>query len=261
MRISVRNRRRSLHPEHGLQKSDITIILPTKNEASNIVKFLDSVPEGIETVVVDASQDETPDLIESLRESVTIVRSNSNISTARQLGSQYATTPWLLFTDADVAFADDYFDQLSRIAIGGNDAGLVGAKSTIGEFDTYYRWFCRGQAVLTKLGIPAATGSNMLVRADALRAVGGFDRELSVNEDTELMFRIKKAGYSVSFEPGLVVRSFDQRRLEAGLVRKIAHGAVRNTALYLGIFGSQLRRNDWGYWTTDVAADAKPTSQ
>jgi hypothetical protein len=88
----------------------------------------------------------------------------------------------------------------------------------------------------------------MLVRRSALRAVGGFDPELLVNEDTEMMFRIAKAGYEVLFEPRLTVLATDHRRLEAGLARKVVHGAVRNSALWLDVFGPQLRGSDWGYW-------------
>lgn len=242
-----------MHHLRRLSIADITVILPTKNETKNIRQFLAAVPDEVAMVVVDASTDDTAAVTQRVRpNNTTVVASVSNIPVARQLGSVEAQTPWLLFTDADVSFADDYFERLEAIELGPNDAGIVGTKSTVKEYDTYYRWFCRGQRALDLLGIPAATGSNMLVRADALREIGGFDSELSVNEDTELMFRVKKSNYAVRFEPSLVVKSFDQRRLEAGLARKIVHGAVRNSALYLGIFNKQLRKSDWGYWPTEV---------
>ena len=52
--------------------------------------------------------------------------------------------------------------------------------------------------------------------------------------------------------PGLsgneALQAFDHRRLEAGLARKVAHGAIRNTCLYLGIYERRVRSGDWGYW-------------
>jgi len=220
------------------------------NEAANITTFLDSIPGDVEVIVVDSSTDDTPTIVERHRgRRTTVIRAKANIAVARQIGSEAATTPWLLFTDADVVFAPGYFDRVAWRRLRPDCGGIVGVKSSVEGFDRYHRWFIRGQAALMAFGVPAATGSNMLVRADALASVGGFDRQLSVNEDTEVMFRIKRAGWYIEFGPDLVVHSFDHRRLEAGLARKVLHGAVRNTALYLGCFGAHVRRSDWGYWS------------
>jgi glycosyltransferase involved in cell wall biosynthesis len=231
-----------------ITRRDVTVIVPTKNEIVNIGRFLASIPDDIALVVVDSSDDGTPDVIAELRPSAEVVRARTNIPIARQIGSDAAVTPWLLFADADVVFAPSYFTRLEELDVGDDTGGVVGTKSTSDGFDRYHRWFVRGQRLLSWLGIPAASGSNMLVRADALDAVGGFDPALSVNEDTELMFRIARSRFSVAFARDLTVLSFDHRRLEAGLARKIAHGAIRNTALYFGLFGDTVRRSDWGYW-------------
>lgn len=228
---------------------DITIIVPTKNEATNIERFLASVPPAISMVVIDSSDDATPQIIERFRPETRVVRARANIPVARQLGAEMVRTEWLLCTDADVMFAPDYFEHLARFQARPEDGGIVGTKGSVDGFDTYHRWFRRGQRLLGTIGIPAATGSNMLVRTDSLHAVGGFDLSLSVNEDTELMFRVKRSGYAVRFDPDLAVLSFDHRRLEKGLARKVVHGAVRNTALYLGLFDRRVRAGDWGYWS------------
>lgn len=234
----------------------VTIVVPTRNEEANIETFLRSLPPVVRLIVVDSSEDGTPELIERCRPSATVVRAELNIPEARQLGANLAVTPWLLFTDADVRFPADYFPRLEKVTIDDRVGGLVGTKSTADGFDTYHRWFARGQAVLHAFGVPAATGSNMLVRGSTLEAVGGFDRRLTVNEDTEVMFRIAKAGYDVGFEPGLRVLATDHRRLEAGLARKIVHGAVRNSALWLGVLGPQVRSGDWGYWNAKASQPA-----
>lgn len=231
-----------------IARSDITVVVPTLNELGNIEWFLRSIPDDIALVVVDSSDDGTPELIARLRPSAVIIRAKANIPVARQIGSRTATTGWLLFTDADVVFAPSYFESLELVDLPEGTGGVVGTKSSIDGFDIYHRWFIRGQRLLTWVGVPAATGSNMIVRAEALAHVGGFDPALSVNEDTELMFRVGKSPYSVAFSAALTVLSFDHRRLEAGLLRKIGHGAVRNTALYLGVFPDRVRRSDWGYW-------------
>jgi glycosyltransferase involved in cell wall biosynthesis len=245
-----------------ITRRDVTVIVPTKNEIANIGRFLASIPDDIALVVVDSSDDGTPDLIAELRPAAEVIRARTNIPIARQIGSDAAATPWLVFADADVVFAPSYFRRLEELDVGDDAGGVIGTKSTVDGFDRYHRWFVRGQRLLSSLGIPAASGSNMLVRADALDEVGGFDPALSVNEDTELMFRIARSRYSVAFARDLTVLSFDHRRLEAGLARKIAHGAIRNTALYFGLFGDTVRRSDWGYWrqVPAVASQEQATS-
>ncbi len=223
------------------------------NERSGVDRFLDSVPDDVALVVVDSGDDGTAERIEERRPDAVVVRAAANIPTARQWGARVATTPWLLFADADVRFRRGYFDRLADVACPDDLGGVVGVKGSDGGFGRYHRWFVRGQALLSAVGIPAASGSNMIVAADALAWVGGFDPALSVNEDTELMFRVARAGWRVTFEPGLGVEAFDHRRLELGLARKVAHGAVRNSALWLGVFPQAVRRSDWGYWASRPA--------
>jgi glycosyltransferase involved in cell wall biosynthesis len=241
-----------------LRLDDLTVIVPTRNEEGNIVKFLDSLPAAVHLIVVDSSEDRTRELVAEHRPWRTrVIRAEVNIPQARQIGADEAETPWLLYTDADVIFPASYFDRLGSLDVPASVGGIVGTKSTVDGFDTYHRWFTRGQAAVHAFGIPAATGSNMLVRRSALTKVGGFDPLLSVNEDTEVMFRIVKAGYTVAFKPDLLVESIDHRRLEAGLAYKVLHGAARNTALWLGVFSKQVRANDWGYWDRKSQQTAK----
>jgi GT2 family glycosyltransferase len=242
--------------------ADITIVVPTKNESQNIVGFLRTLPAAVRLVVVDSSDDDTVEVIERVRpQNTTVIKADANIPQARQIGAQAAETPWLLFSDADVIMDPAYFTNLAGIELRPDDAGLYGAKATLGGFDVYHRWFTRGQALFDRIGVPAASGSNMIVSTAALASVGGFDPRLSVNEDTELMFRIRRAGYGVRFDRSLVVHSIDQRRLELGIARKVAHGAIRNTALYLGVFGPQVRQSDWGYWTHSASSASPSASQ
>jgi glycosyltransferase involved in cell wall biosynthesis len=243
-------------------RGDVTVVVPTKDEEANIGRFLDSVPDEVHLIVVDSSSDSTPSLVDQSRSgALTVIRTHADIPTARQIGSDAANTPWVLFTDADVVFAPDYFDRLGDLTRSACDGGIVGVKATAGGHDTYHRWFVRAQATLGAVGIPAATGSNMLVSRKALRTIGGFDPRLQVNEDTELMFRIKRAGFRVRFERRLEVRAFDHRRLEAGVARKILHGAVRNSLLYLGLFDRQVRAGDWGYWAPTDGAMVRPSDR
>lgn len=231
---------------------DLSIIVPTRNEAHNIGSFLASLPPDLPLIVVDDSDDETPHLIAKSRPHHTdIRRERSTVSQARQIGALVAATPWLLFTDADVTFSADYFDLLPAY-LSGEATVMYGAKLSQGQFPHYYRWFARGQKLADFCGLPAASGSNLLIRRDAFWTVGGFDLDLSCNEDSEIVWRIQRRGYSVRFLPQLIVYARDHRRLvRQGQLGKLAHSTLRCLLLYAGLLPRAWRRHDWGYWVED----------
>jgi hypothetical protein len=82
-----------------------------------------------------------------------------------------------------------------------------------------------------------------------LFAAGGFDPELICNEDSELVWRIKRAGFRLRFAPDVPVYATDHRRLERGLTRKTLHSIFRCLLLYTDLLPSHWRRADWGYWS------------
>jgi GT2 family glycosyltransferase len=101
---------------------------------------------------------------------------------------------------------------------------------------------------MSVLRIPAVSGSNMLVTADAFAAVGGFDTELTCNEDSELGWRIARAGFDWRFDLHLIALATDHRRLRRGVFRKTLHTVLRCSALYLDLLPRRWRSHDWGYW-------------
>jgi len=143
----------------------VTVVVPTKNEAHNIVPFLQSLPDDVSLVVVDASEDETPNLVAQHRSwHAQVIRSPAKIAGARQIGAAAARTEWLLFTDADMVFAEHYFQRLQECTA--DCDAVYGSKHSLDEYAQYYRWFSRGQGLMHWLGIPAASGSNLLIRRE-----------------------------------------------------------------------------------------------
>jgi len=235
--------------------TDLTLIVPTKNEAHNIHRFLETIPPELPVLIVDASSDGTDDIVRRHgRPRVRILHDGGNIAAARQLGAENAQTEWLLFTDADVRFAADYFRTLAALQPDRRWGGIAGAKLSKDRHQAYYRIFSLGMRLLCALGIPSASGSNMLVRRQALLAVGGFDRRLSCNEDSELMWRIRRHGHRVVYRGGLKVHEFDHRRLDDGMARKTLHSLARCALLFAGLMPAALRAHDWGYWRKPMAA-------
>lgn len=231
--------------------SDVTVIVPTRNEAANIGRFLASIPNGVPLIVVDKSDDETPHLVQRLRPNdTTLLRCDGTLTEARQVGALHAKTRWLLFTDADVAFALDYFERLDERCDAAADDVIYGPKLSHDEYRRYYRGFAAAQRFVDRVfRIPAASGSNLLVSADAFRTVGGFDTELTCNEDSELGWRLGRAGFRCRFDAELVVWAIDHRRLRRGRLLKTAHTVARCVVLYFELLPRRWRNRDWGYWS------------
>lgn len=229
--------------------NNITIVVPTKNEQVNIHRFLASLPEWVKLIVVDDSSDTTPEIILHKRSKNTVViKKHGNIAVARQAGVLASTTEWVLFTDADMIFDKKYFDNLRKLALPINCAGIVGSKCSRGKYKTYYALFNIWLRMIVNLGIPAATGSNMLVRKDAIIKAGGFDEQLTCNEDSLLMVQVKRAGFGVIFSGKLKVFETDHRRLDRGVFRKTVHSISRCILLLSSRFIPMMRKGDWGYW-------------
>lgn len=231
--------------------ADLTVIVPTRNEARNIPGFLASLPSEVALIVVDKSTDETRDLVRRIRpRNTTLIDCQGSLTEARQTGASHAKSRWLLFTDADIEFADGYFARLRNLADAPADARVFyGPKLSCDAYRYYYHCFAAGQRLLDLARIPAASGSNLLVAADVLAAVGGFDTRLTCNEDSELGWRLARAGVLCRFDRKLLVWATDHRRLHRGRLLKTLHTLLRCALLYFDLVPQRWRGHDWGYWS------------
>ena len=227
----------------------ISIIIPTRNESRLISQCLASIPHDVELVIVDASDDDTPDVIKQLRPvNTTLIRSQTHIAAARQIGAMVAQGDWLVFSDADVVFEPGYFVRIHRYL--DRDA-FYGPKYATTSHTVYSACFNSGQQICQVFGIAAASGSNMAVRRRVFERVGGFRRDLPVNEDTELFLRLAHHGYRIAYARDLTVRSLDDRRLALGATRKMLHSTCRTALLWANLYIPMPKRwlyHDWGYW-------------
>jgi glycosyltransferase involved in cell wall biosynthesis len=230
--------------------ASVSVVVPTRNEATNIPHLLASVPRDVEVVVCDASTDATRQVVQRLRpDSLVLPAETGTIAEARQRGAEVSSGQILVFTDADVVFDHDYF---ARLAASSDWDGLCGTKLSRSEHCRYYRLVALAQrATYAQFHVAGATGSNMVITRAALAAIGGFRAELPCNEDTELFLRAGRLGLRIRFDRHLVVWARDHRRLRDGRALKSAHSLVRNLLLYAFCRRPRLPRfliHDWGYW-------------
>lgn len=228
----------------------ISVIVPTKNERENIPRLLASIPSHVEVILADASTDGTADHARELRpEQLRVVPGPGTIAHARNRGARAAMGDLLVFTDADVVMDSSYWTFPRS---GPAWHGTFGPKLSRDRYIEYYRAVSSAQAAVSEmLGIPVASGSNMIMRRDAFFALGGFRPCLPCSEDTELFFRARRLGYRIEFDRLRVVWATDHRRLDRGRLRKSVHSLSRNFLLYATCTQVRLpriARHDWMYW-------------
>ncbi len=229
--------------------NQLTIIIPTKNEEKNILTFLDSLPKQLKLIVVDSSTDRTRELIQIRRpQNTEVVFEECNIPRARQLGADNASTEWLLYSDCDMIFDEAYFDNLEKMKIADDVGEIMGGKHSKDKYRWYYRFYSFNMMFFSWITIPVGSGSNMILRKKALQQIGGFDFSLSHSEDSDILWRIRRAGWKIIFNGALKVFETDHRRLDKGVFKKFWHGALRAFFLITGINKKSVRNSDWGYW-------------
>lgn len=228
--------------------SKVTVIIPVKNEEKNIITFLDNLPPYIKLIVVDSSTDRTRELINIRRpQNTEIIYEECNIAKARQTGAEAASAEWLLFSDADIIFDNAYFSNLEKITPVVNSGAIMGPKLSKDRHRWYYKIYTLSMRLFSWISIPLGSGSNMLIKKSVLQQVGGFDLQLAVSEDSDILWRIKKSGYKVIFKNSIKVFEVDHRRLDQGVFRKYRQSTLRLIFLMLGARKS-LQKSDWGYW-------------
>jgi glycosyltransferase involved in cell wall biosynthesis len=181
----------------------VTVVIPTRNRPDLLRSTLMSVSRQrdveVDVVVVDDASDEeaayaAADIwslpVRFLRQAV---RSGPNA--ARNRGMAEASAPWISFCDDDDLWAPD---KLSRqlAAAEGSRCNWAYTGSVYVNDDLQVRGGSpplQPDALVAALGrfnaLPAAA-SNVIVRADVLREIGGFDEGLPHLADWELWLRL-----------------------------------------------------------------------
>jgi len=145
-------------------------------------------------------------------EMVQMITTNKPVSpaVARNIGAQHARGDVLCYTDADCVARPDWITRLlERHAAG---AEVVGGGVAV-EHNHYWQ-LCDNVVAFTPFLETSKPGSrpylpslNFSIRRALMHQIGGFDERfpLAAGEDTDLSFRLRRAGYVLWFEPHAAV--------------------------------------------------------
>jgi glycosyltransferase involved in cell wall biosynthesis len=181
----------------------ISVIVPAYNAVDTILKTIESVQKqtfgDFELIVInDGSTDKTLELLSTVKDSRLHIFSYSNggLPTARNRGISHSTGEFITFLDADDLWTPDKLELQLAALQQHPDAGV--AYSWTHFMDEQGESFHAGKPVFFEGNVYATlltgnfidSGSNPLIRRQAIESVGEFDPTLGSCEDWEYWLRI-----------------------------------------------------------------------
>ncbi|TPM99212.1 glycosyltransferase family 2 protein [Mesorhizobium sp. B2-1-3A] len=194
------------------------IVIPCLNEATHIGTLLDQLRPaaqrlGARIIVADGgSTDGTLAIVEQIAAKdprVILLHNKRRIQSAAinlAIGTFGEGADYLIRIDAHGGYPDDYCDRLVEEALATSADSVVVSMLTSGS-GAVQKSVAAAQN--SKLGTGGSKhrhlsagewvdhGHHALMRISAFRAVGGYDETFSHNEDAELDYRLRQAGYKI----------------------------------------------------------------
>ncbi|MFH1800133.1 MAG: glycosyltransferase [Candidatus Omnitrophota bacterium] len=233
-----------------MNEPSVNVIIPVLNGERTLAQCLEAIVRQtyggkiIPVVINDGSTDRTSEIARSFKNVQLVEQENKGRAVARNAGIAASGAEILAFTDGDCIPTETWLAVLvEQLTKQGKKRGLVGGSVAIPSKTNIWQRLDH-QAWAHSIGPEAPAGptifgstANMALFRTVFNAVGGFDPRLRGSEDSDLAFRIHRAGYENFFEPKAVVM----------------HDHPRTT---MGAFLRQ--RFNYGKWTIQTVLKHKP---
>lgn len=201
----------------------ISVVVPAYNRADLLPRALSSVaaqqPAAPAEVIVvdDGSSDNTAVIAERLGATVLRHDRNRGPGAARNTGFAFATQPWLAQLDSDDEWLPSCLATLwelhdGHVLVCGGSLGF-GPDGTPLRYNGTMRRLPETLRSGATLAFPDnfIASSGVLVRADVVRAVGGYSSDMRYAEDLDLWIRVLEMGAGIA-SPAVVTRYFEHPR-------------------------------------------------
>lgn len=208
--------------------SAVSIVIPTRNRAHLLERTLHaaSAQMGVDleiVVVDDGSTDSTPRVIARAADKrIRYIRNDAatGMCASRNRGIGAAQGDWIAFLDDDDLWAPE---KLVRQIAAAKDAGASWAYAGDVNVDARLSILSGGPppdpdsviALLPRWNPLASGASNVIVRADTLATVGGFDPALRRTGDWDLWIRMARTGRPACVREPLVAYRFHSDNIAA----------------------------------------------
>jgi len=169
----------------------ITIVVPCKNEENYIHHLLNALRfqniGDTRIIIADCSTDNTRQVIQDNSTGLKVEIINGGpFSVAKNNGARLATTPYILFIDADVRFFKDTVINDAVDLIESKNLDLVGLNIKCYDKDLRAKIGFTAFNLINhtlKYFSPFAVGAFMMTRKDRFEEFGGFPEQFATSED------------------------------------------------------------------------------
>ncbi len=186
---------------------DISFVIPLRNEETTIRLCIESIAvqmhTGDEIIVVDnGSTDASINNISGLRNVTMISKPEATIAAVRNAGAAIAKGDILAFIDADCVLSRNWRDETVR-TLSDDSVSATGAKVDIPDDAVWVEkvWYSQRDSKCSQVSY--INSGNFVMRKRVFEIVGGFSEALITGEDSELGWRINKAGYVIISNPAI----------------------------------------------------------
>lgn len=190
---------------NGLARAGVVAI--GRNEGERLRRCFDSIPKGIGAVVyVDSgSTDGSVELARSRGHTVVDLDMTRPFTAARARNAGFerlvATAPridYVQFVDGDCAIAPNWLELASATLAERPDVTAVwGRRRELHPEHSAYNRVCDVEWSQERPGETQVFGGDVMVRAKAVRELGGYNPRIIAGEDPEFAYRLNKRGYRI----------------------------------------------------------------
>ncbi|MFS3126816.1 mycofactocin biosynthesis glycosyltransferase MftF [Nocardioides sp. Bht2] len=221
----------------GIERSEVTVVVPVHGRAAPLTRLLDALPSGCaEVIVVDDASPDPVALHAAIagREHHRLIRlaTNQGPAAARNAGLAQVRTRFVLFVDSDVVVGGAALDHLLRhfadpalAVVAPRVCALPSAPSWLGRYEeeaSALDMGTRSAVVQPRTPVGWLPSACWLARVETLGA--GFDPQLRVAEDVDLIWRLVAAGGSVRYAAEVPVHHEHRVQWGAWLERRFRYG-------------------------------------
>lgn len=210
-------------PDIPRSRDLVTVVVPARNEERSIRTCLDSLVrqhyENLEIIVVDGgSDDATAEIVDAYMAHDVRIRLLHNdqqiVPVSLNMALAAARGRWLVRVDAHATVPPEYVGLAVSHLRSGDWGGVGGRKDGVGQT-------AAGRAVAVAMASRLGVGGSRYhygvkpsvvdhipfgaYPTELARRLGGWDERLAVNQDYEFDYRVRRAGFSLLFDPALTI--------------------------------------------------------
>jgi len=189
-----------------MTRDEIATVVIGRNEGDRLLKCLSSIHGQVACLVyVDSgSTDGSSEAAERLGAHVVSLDMTRPFTAARARNEGLAVVkalspeiPFIQFIDGDCELVDGWLEVATKLLHQRNDIGAIcGRRRERFPEQSIYNWLCDREWD-GPVGEVRAFGGDVMIRVNALDAVGGYRADVIAAEDDELSVRLRAAGWRI----------------------------------------------------------------